>query len=64
MAKAADGPTLTLKDYERSAYGLGWESRRRGRALKANPFPGNHWKHQEFIRGWRAYRPFIRGKKP
>jgi len=46
-----------LKDSERSARGLGWEYKRRGRLLKSNPFPAGTLKHSEFIAGWNEYTP-------
>ena len=42
-----------VPDEERTAFGLGFEYRRRGRPLDDNPFPAGHWKHEMFTDGWR-----------
>jgi len=49
---------LYLKDNERCAFGLGWESNRRGDPLSSNPFPAGDWKHQSFHEGWEQFKPF------
>ncbi len=48
---------LKLTDRERTAFGLGWEFRRRGLPIESNPFPLEHWKFDDFCAGWREFTP-------
>lgn len=44
-----------MPDEERTAFGLGWEYKRRGRPITDNPFPSDHWRFQFFRDGWFAF---------
>jgi hypothetical protein len=45
-----------IPDAERSAFGLGWEHRRRGESLSSNPFPCHSPRWRWFTDGWFAKR--------
>lgn len=48
-----DKPGFYLKDEERSAYGLGWEDRRRGKGMVVNNiFIVGSWKWKLYREGW------------
>jgi hypothetical protein len=51
-----------LEDEQRTAFGLGYEKRRRGEPVTTNPFPPEHWKHGHFIDGWKAKDKLSRSK--
>lgn len=56
--------TYTVRDSDRSAFGLGWEYRRRERPLIDNPFPPESQRAQWFEEGWREFKHSkLRGAK-
>lgn len=48
-------PNYTLKDSERSPFGLGWEHRRRGMSLEHNPFEVGSANHEKYMEGWKKF---------
>lgn len=46
-----------LRDVERSAFGLGWEYRRRSLMRSSCPFPPDSRQAEQFSRGWSAFLP-------
>ena len=48
--------TIVIPDHQRSAFGLGWEYRRRGDSMEANPFMEHPWKEKAFKEGYRLFK--------
>lgn len=44
-----------LADKDRCAFGLGWEHRRRGKTIDANPFPRGTYRWKAYRDGWNKF---------
>ena len=61
MGKEALPPALIVPDANRSAFGHGWESSKRGEPFASNPELVGHWKYQMWAEGWLRYRDSLIG---